>query len=60
MSRRLEYEEAAQEIIEFIKECDSDTLAAVYENCFGAVKSCEEAEDGDYFIVTYHEGLEPE
>jgi hypothetical protein len=75
MSRKLQYEEAAQEIIDFIGDCDATTfamifpprivtaymtlLACVYEQCFGAVESCQEAEDGDYFIVTYYEGLEP-
>lgn len=60
MSKKLDFEKAAENLHELIRECGSDTLAAIYENAFGAIKTCELSEDNCYFIVTYHEGLEEE
>jgi hypothetical protein len=59
MSVKMDYEQAAEELHALIRECDADTLAAIYEQSFGAVESCEQSCEGDYFIATYHEGLEP-
>ena len=53
------FEQAAEELHALIRECDSDTLAAMYEQAFGAVKSCEQSQKGDWFEVEYEEGLEP-
>lgn len=59
MSVKVDFEQAAEELHELVRECDADTLAALYEYAFGAVESCEQSNEGDYFIVKYHEGLEP-
>lgn len=59
MQIELSYEDAAKQIIEFVKECDVTALAWIYLSCFGAVKDCDESLDQDCFIVTYHEGLGP-
>ncbi len=59
MSVKVDFEQVAEELHELVRECDSDTLSALYEYAFGAVESCEESDEGDYFIVTYHKGLEP-
>lgn len=58
MSIKVDFEQVAEELHELIRVCNSDTLAALYEYAFGAVESCEESDGGDYFMVTYHEGLE--
>lgn len=56
---KVDHEKAAEELHALIRECDADTLAAIYENAFGAVKICEHSPDEDCFLVQYHEGLEP-
>jgi len=57
-SYNIEHESAAEHIHSYIRECDGDSLAAIYEYVFGAVESCDN--DGDHLVVTYHNGLEPE
>ncbi len=56
---KVDYEEAAEELHALIRECDADTLAAIYENAFGSVKICEQSVDEDCLLVQYHEGLQP-
>lgn len=60
MTKYIDHEQVAEELHELIRTCDVDTLGAIYENAFGAVESCIESPEGDYFEVEYHEGLEPE
>ena len=55
---KVDHEQAAEELHALIRECDADTLAALYEDAFGAIEEVGQG-DGDYFEVTYHEGLEP-
>lgn len=57
--KKIGFEEASEELHALIRECDVGDLAAIYEYAFGAVKSCEHSTEGDYFVVEYHEGLEP-
>jgi len=57
--KKIDFEQAAEELHELIRTCDADTLAAIYEQAFGAVISCEQSQDEDCFLVEYHEGLEP-
>lgn len=54
MSTRIDFEQAAEELHALVGECDADTLAALYEYAFGAVESCEQSDEGDYFVVTHH------
>jgi len=58
--RKMGFEQVADELHALIRECDSETLAAIYENAFGAVKSCVDSDVVGYFNVEYHEGLEPD
>ncbi len=57
---KLDFEAAAEQLHELIRICDAGDLAAIYENAFGAVKSCEESSEGDYFIIEYEDGLDPD
>lgn len=54
---KLDHEKAAERLHALIRECDADTLAAIYENAFGAVKEVE-ARNPNHFKVTFCEGLE--
>lgn len=56
--KKIDFEQAAEELHELIRDADADTLASIYEDAFGAVKSCDQSPDGDHFIVEYHKGLE--
>ena len=56
---KVDHEKAAEELHALIRECDADTLAAIYENAFGAVESCYNSSEQDCLEVTYYEGLEP-
>ncbi len=56
--KKIYFEQAADELHDLIREADADTLAAMYENAFGAVKSCELSSENGIFIIEYHEGLE--
>jgi len=57
--KKIDFEQAAEELHALVRECDADSLAALYEYAFGAVESCEQSAEEDCFIVEYHEGLEP-
>jgi hypothetical protein len=50
--------QAAEELHTLIRECDLETLAAIYENAFGAVENVA-VRDG-MLEVTYVDGLGPE
>jgi hypothetical protein len=50
--RKVEFEKAAEELHALIRECDAGTLAAIYENAFGAVESCEQCCEEDCLLVT--------
>lgn len=55
----IDFEQVAEELHELIRTCDADALASMYEQAFGAIKTCDQSNDKDCFIVKYHEGLEP-
>ncbi len=57
--KEINHEQAASELHELIRDADADTLCALYEYAFGAVKSCEQSSESDEFIVEYYDGLEP-
>lgn len=58
--KKIDFEQAAEELHKLIRTCDADTLACIYEQAFGAVESCEQSENEDCFLIKYHEHLEPE
>ncbi len=57
--KRIDFEDAADQLHELIREADSDLLAALYENAFGAVESCTVDDGDDCLVVEYVSGLEP-
>lgn len=56
--KKISFEQAAEELHAIIRESDGDTIAALYEYAFGAVKSCDRSVEEDILIVIYHPGLE--
>ncbi len=59
LNEKIDFEQAAAELHELVRDADADTLACLYEDAFGAVKSCDISKDEDgCFLVEYHEGLE--
>jgi len=58
MNYKLDFEKAAEELHSLIRECDAETLASIYEDAFGAVKSCWQSNRGDYFVVEFESELE--
>ena len=58
--RTINIEQAAKELCALIKTCDSETIATLYEEAFGAVEYCWVPEnDLDTLIIEYVEGCEP-
>jgi hypothetical protein len=55
--KKISFDQAAEELHALIRECDCETLAAIYEHAFGAVEKAE-AIDGE-LSIEYVEGLEP-
>lgn len=53
-------EKAAEELHEYLRDADVDTVAAIYEYTFGAVEACYPSDDDpDTLIIEYVEGCEP-
>ena len=56
----IDVEKAVEELYEYLRDADVDTVAALYEYTFGAVESCwPSVNDPDTFIIEYVEGCEP-
>ena len=56
----IDVEKAVEELHEYLRDADVDTIAALYEYTFGAVESCWPSEDDpDLLVIEYVEGCEP-
>ena len=65
-TKRLSLETVRDQILDFVDQCDSEELAALYQDIFGAVKSADYVidelldEHPEYIEVEYNEGCGPE
>lgn len=56
----IDVEQAIEELHEYLREADVDTIAALYEYTFGVVNECWPSDDdSDTLIIEYVEGCEP-
>jgi len=58
--RKLSDETAAEQLHNLIREADLDTLTAIYEHAFGAVKACEVDLEGQCLRVLFEDGMDDE
>jgi hypothetical protein len=50
---RISYEKATEELHALVRECDAETLAALYEDAFGAVKEAYVDTKQECLLVVY-------
>ena len=49
--RRISFDQGADEICDLVRDCDAETLAAIYEGSFGCITSVEVDEDTDSLVI---------
>lgn len=58
--RKLSEESISEQLHNLIRETDLDTLTALYENAFGAVKACKVDLENECLRVLFEDGLDDE